>query len=76
MEGHAAMTGQRGFDPGLVGHYIEIRDIHDGWSVAVMEDGRILNRWPPGDRRYGPTQDWIRKVIAVGSGRLSDGGSV
>lgn len=40
---------------------IEILGIHDGWSVAVTEDGRMLNRWPPDDRRHKPTQDWIEQ---------------
>ena len=38
---------------------IEVRGIFDGWSVAQMKDGRLLNRWPPDDRRHKPTQDWI-----------------
>ena len=42
-----------------VEYYIEIRGIYDGWSVAVMKDGRMLNRWPPSDRRHKPTQAWI-----------------
>jgi hypothetical protein len=39
--------------------YIEIRGIYDGWSVAKMKDGRLINRWPESDRRYKPTQQWI-----------------
>ena len=38
---------------------IEVRGIFDGWSVAQMKDGRLLNRWPPDDRRHQPTQEWI-----------------
>ena len=29
-----------------VEHYIEIRGIYDGWSVAKMKDGSYVNRWP------------------------------
>lgn len=39
--------------------YIEIRGIYDGWSVAKMKDGTLVNRWPEDDRRHKPTQDWI-----------------
>ena len=45
--------------PEDVDHYIEVRGIFDGWSVAQMKDGRLLNRWPPSDRRHKPTQAWI-----------------
>jgi hypothetical protein len=24
---------------------VELRGVYDGWSVAVMDDGRRLNRW-------------------------------
>ena len=42
-----------------VEYYIEIRGIYDGWSVAKMKDGSYVNRWPEGDRRLQPTEDWI-----------------
>lgn len=45
--------------PEGIDHYVEIRGVYDGWSVAVMKDGRMLNRWPPDDRRHKATQDWI-----------------
>lgn len=57
----------RGFLPEDVDHYIEIRGIYDGWSVAYMKDGRMLNRWPPDDRRHKPTQDFIDRQ-ALGAG--------
>lgn len=53
--------GDRGFLPEDVDHYVEIRGVYDGWSVAVMKDGRTLNRWPPDDRRHKPTQDYINR---------------
>jgi len=39
--------------------FIEIRGIYDGWSVAKMKDGKLVNRWPEDDRRHKPTQEWI-----------------
>lgn len=41
--------------------FIEIRDIYDGWSVAQLQDGTLINRWEPEDRRYLPTQKWIKE---------------
>lgn len=41
---------------------IEIRGVYDGWSVAKMKDGSYINRWPEGDRRYQPTQDFIDRL--------------
>lgn len=46
--------------------FIELPDIFDGWSVAVMADGTLRNRWPPDDRRHKPTQDWIEGGGDVG----------
>ena len=40
---------------------IEIRGIYDGWSVAQLPDGTLVNRWEPEDRRYLPTQKWIKE---------------
>lgn len=50
-------TNEAGLD-GIDVH-IEIRGIYDGWSVAKMKDGTLVNRWPEDDRRHKPTQDWI-----------------
>lgn len=47
-----------------VAHVIELRHVYDGWSVAVMRDGSLRNRWEPGDRRWNPTQQWIENAIA------------
>ncbi|TWI04853.1 hypothetical protein IP90_00993 [Luteimonas cucumeris] len=41
---------------------IEIRGIYDGWSVAKLPDGTLVNRWPEDDRRYASTQDWIHRA--------------
>lgn len=45
--------------------YIEIRSIYDGWSVAKMKDGRLINRWPESDWRYEQTQQWIERFKAA-----------
>jgi hypothetical protein len=47
------------FSPDRVEVYIEIRGVYDGWSVAKMKDGTLVNRWNEDDRRFQPTQDWI-----------------
>ena len=40
--------------------HIEIRGIYDGWSVAKMKDGTLVNRWKPEDGRlYQQTEEWI-----------------
>ena len=41
--------------------YIEIRGIYDGWSVAKMKDGTLLNRWEPDDSQYAAVQEWIAR---------------
>ena len=42
-----------------VSSLIELRGVYDGWSVAVMKDGRRLNRWAevPGYERRAATVD-------------------
>ena len=47
-------------------HVIEIRGLYDGWSIAVLNDGRVMNRWPEGDRRHKPTQDYIERLAREG----------
>mgnify|MGYP003544319687 FL=1 len=43
--------------------HIELRGIYDGWSVAKMKDGTLVNRWKPEDgRRYTETQAWIERA--------------
>jgi hypothetical protein len=53
-------------DHDTIDHYIEIRGIYDGWSVAKLKDGTLVNRWPVDDRRHGPTQEWITTTRAQG----------
>ena len=40
---------------------IEVQGIYDGWSVAKMKDGRVLNRWDKITEpyRWDKTQQWI-----------------
>ena len=40
---------------------IEIRGIYDGWSVAQLPDGTLVNRWTPDDYRRAQTQEWIER---------------
>lgn len=40
---------------------IEIHGIYDGWSVAKMPDGTLVNRWPEDDYRYAAVREWIKK---------------
>lgn len=52
------------FNMDMVGMLIEIRGVYDGWSVAVLKDGRIYNRWANskgwfGESRWIPTEDYI-----------------
>ena len=46
-----------GYPEGTI--FIEIRGVYDGWSVAKLPTGEMINRWQPDDRRYWPTQAWI-----------------
>lgn len=32
-------------DESQIAHLIELRGVYDGWSVAVLKDGRRVNRW-------------------------------
>lgn len=38
---------------------IEIRGVYDGWSIAEMKDGTLVNRWDEDDPRYLPTEDFM-----------------
>ena len=51
-----------------VDHLIELPGVYDGWSIAVFQDGTVLNRWsnddgtgpePGYERRYAATQKAI-----------------
>jgi hypothetical protein len=38
------------------------QSIYDGWSVARMLDGRLVNRWPHDDPRHAPTEAYIASI--------------
>jgi hypothetical protein len=40
---------------------IEIQGLYDGWSVARLPDGTLINRWDVDDYRYAATQKWINE---------------
>lgn len=52
-----------GYPDGTI--YIEIRGLYDGWSVAKLPDGTLVNRWEPGDYRHAATQEWIERARAA-----------
>jgi len=39
--------------------FVEIRGVYDGWSVAKLPSGELVNRWPEGTRLHAATQEWI-----------------
>jgi hypothetical protein len=48
-----------------IDHLIELWGVYDGWSIAVMTDGTLRNRWanetgdgpePGYERRWGATE--------------------
>ena len=48
--------------------YIELDYVYAGWSVAVLEDGRLANRWEDArdqfPERFEATQEWISAQMA------------
>lgn len=49
---------------------VEIQGVYDGWSIAVLDDGTMVNRWendegtgpePGYERRYYATKDVIEQ---------------
>ena len=43
---------------------IQILGVYDGWSVAKLPDGALVNRWDPADRRHAATQKYIDAAMA------------
>ncbi len=39
----------------------EIRGVYDGWSVARLKDGTLVNRWDPIEypRRFAASEEFI-----------------
>lgn len=59
-------------ESGQIAHLIELRGVYDGWSVAVMKDGTLVNRWGDGDgpyagyeRRFNATAEAIANMQSV-----------
>lgn len=59
-----------------VSYYIELREVYDGWSIEVLVDGTVRNRWADPEtggplvgyeRRWRATQDVI-EVMGAGDG--------
>ena len=40
----------------------ELSEIYDGWSIAQLPDGTMINRWDEGTRRYIATEQSLRRV--------------
>ena len=53
-----------------IAHLIEFRGVYDGWSIAVLKDGSLVNRWaePDGtpragyERRFKATEAAIQRM--------------
>jgi len=39
--------------------FIEIQGLYDGWSVARLPDGTLVNRWSEAYPQWKKTQEWI-----------------
>jgi hypothetical protein len=41
---------------------IEIRGVYDGWSAALLKDGRYVNRWDPErhPQRWKLTDEYLK----------------
>ena len=50
-------------DSNDIGHLIELRGVYDGWSIAVMKDGSLVNRWA--DDHGGPLGGYERRWAAT-----------
>jgi hypothetical protein len=54
-------------DSSQIAHLVELRGVYDGWSIAVMKDGSLVNRWADDDgsaaegyeRRWAATDEVI-----------------
>lgn len=56
-----------------IDHLIELSEVYDGWSIAVIRDGTLVNRWarpeapyrglPGYERRFQQTQLVIEQIM-------------
>lgn len=60
------------FTYGDIDYVISLREVYDGWSIAVLKDGTVWNRWqnadgdgptPGYEHRYQATQEYIEKNL-------------
>ena len=42
--------------------FIEIQGNYDGWSIAKLPDGQLINRWDKTDRFYKIAQEHIEAM--------------
>jgi len=42
--------------------FIEIVGVYDGWSIAKLPDGSLVNRWPAGSTRFTQVQEVIEEI--------------
>lgn len=59
-----------------IDHLIQLCGVYDGWSIAVLKDGRRINRWA-NDDNTGPEPGYERRYEAtqrVLDGRGEDDG--
>lgn len=47
-----------------IAHLVEYPSIYDGWSVAVLKDGTLVNRWA-NDDDSGPREGYERRYAAT-----------
>lgn len=55
------MTSQA-IDMSRVTMLFEIRGLYDGWSVAELDDGTLVNRWSDDDPRHNEAQKFIDRI--------------
>jgi hypothetical protein len=60
-ETHTGAARVTDFPEGTI--FIKIFGIYDGWSVAKLPDGTLVNRWQEGDRRHVETRDWMERYV-------------
>lgn len=70
-------------DAPKIDHLIELRGVYDGWSIAVMTDGAIKNRWandagdgpePGYERRWSAAEDAIALMLDPAEKRVTPPG--
>ena len=54
-----------------IAHLIELRGVYDGWSIAVLKDGSLVNRWAAPDctPRDGYEDRWKATETALAAMR-------